>query len=431
MSGGPAGVVRNRDFLLLWSGNGLSLIGSFGARVAYPILALEISGSPVLAGWVSFAVSIPTLLCYVHAGVVADYANRKRTMFRCQLLGATVSAALTLWIVFDGVALPAVLVTAALLEGVIFSYFSLAEVAAIRDVVPEAQHASAFSLYEMEQPAAILLGRLSGAASVGWIRWFPFAANFLSYVVSAGFLAGIRSEKISRVSPRPATEDSFRSSVRAGFSWVLGSRFITVSTVLTGVANVVFQVTILLLIVQAQQERWPGWVIGVVLAAAGVGGTLGAVAAPWITRRFSPYSVYPVALWAWVVALLPMALTTNPFILAVAWCAVGAVGTVIAVLNTLSRIDLVPPEVLGRVIGIISLITSGAIPLGAALGGYLLAGWSTGTVAWTLPVTVALLALVGGMLLRHARKADEPGFAVSPRPESGDAATPVESGEVR
>ena len=46
------GVLHQRNFLLLCAGNGISLMGNFGARLCYPIVALEITGSPVLAGGV-------------------------------------------------------------------------------------------------------------------------------------------------------------------------------------------------------------------------------------------------------------------------------------------------------------------------------------------------------------------------------------------
>ncbi|MDH6132386.1 MFS family permease [Kitasatospora sp. MAA4] len=395
-------VLRDRNFLLLWGGNGISLMGTYGARIAYPILALEVSGSPVTAGWVSFASSGPSLLFYVHAGIVADYADRRRTMLCCQLVGAATSATLALWILVGAADLPEVLVAVALCEGVLFAYFSLAEVAAIRDLVPRAQYGLAFSLYEAEQPAAILVGRVLAAALLELARWIPFAGNFLSYLLSLGTITALRGD-FGPVAARSATgAESFRSRAREGFSWIRQSRFVAVSTVATGATNALFQVTILLLMVESRQEGRPEWVVGIILASAGAGGVVGAALAPRITRSFAPRRVFVAGLWLWAATLLPMALTANPVVLTLSWCGVGAVGTVVSVVNTLGRIGAVPPDALGRLVGLVSLITSGAVPLGAALGGYVIACWGVRATAWALPAVVVVLAAGSGLVLRRS-----------------------------
>lgn len=395
MSPGRTGALHNRNFLLLWAGNGVSLMGTFGARICYPILALDISGSPVLAGWTTFAATVPGLLFYAHAGVVADFRDRRRTMLHCQLLGAAASALLTAWIVTGAAFLPAVLVVVALVEGTAFAYFSLAEVAAVRDLVPKDQYPAAFSLYEAEQPAAILMGRVLGAALLGAARWAPFAGNLASYAASIGSVSAMRGDFGPVVSGSAARRESFWSRTREGISWVRRSRFLGASTIATAVANALFQITILLLIVQSHQEGRPAWVLGVVLSSAGVGGVIGAALAPRLTRAFAPGPVFVAGLWAWALVLTPMALTSYPVVMAVSWCGVGAVGTVVAVVNTLNRIEAAPPEALGRVVGLVSLVTDGAVPLGAALGGYALATWGTRTTAWLLPISLAVLALCG------------------------------------
>jgi hypothetical protein len=79
-------------------------------------------------------------------------------------------------------------------------------------------------------------------------------------------------------------------------------------------------VTILLLIVQAHQDGRPAWSVGVTLAGAGVGGVGGAVPAPRLARGRAPESVFVAGLWAWALALTPMAVTSDPVVMAVCWC---------------------------------------------------------------------------------------------------------------
>ena len=51
----PVPLRHNRDFLLLWTGQAASSIGSSVAAIAYPLLALAATGSAAKAGAVGFA----------------------------------------------------------------------------------------------------------------------------------------------------------------------------------------------------------------------------------------------------------------------------------------------------------------------------------------------------------------------------------------
>src|SRR6185312_1795540 len=71
---------RNRDFLLLWSGQAISQLGSQVSLVAYPLLVLAVTGSPAKAGIVAFARNIPIAALALPAGMLADRVNRRRLM---------------------------------------------------------------------------------------------------------------------------------------------------------------------------------------------------------------------------------------------------------------------------------------------------------------------------------------------------------------
>ncbi|HUC59882.1 MAG TPA: MFS transporter, partial [Streptosporangiaceae bacterium] len=88
---------RNRDFLLLWTGQVVSTVGMRVSALAYPLLVLYLTGSPLLAGLVASAQTVPFLLLYLPAGVLVDRWNRKRVMLtadgsRAVLLGSIVLA---------------------------------------------------------------------------------------------------------------------------------------------------------------------------------------------------------------------------------------------------------------------------------------------------------------------------------------------------
>ena len=80
MSASPVPLRRNRDFVLLQSGQLLSNLGTQLTVIAYPLLVLALTGSPAKAGFVGFARFLPRALFALPAGLLADHWNRKRLM---------------------------------------------------------------------------------------------------------------------------------------------------------------------------------------------------------------------------------------------------------------------------------------------------------------------------------------------------------------
>src|ERR1017187_2086662 len=121
---------RNRDFMLLWCGQVVSTVGMRVSALAYPLLVLSLTGSPLLAGLTGFAQTLPFLLLYLPAGALIDRLDRKRTMLvadavRAVVLGS-VALALTLgWLT------PAWILAAVFLDGGCFVFFRVSALGAL------------------------------------------------------------------------------------------------------------------------------------------------------------------------------------------------------------------------------------------------------------------------------------------------------------
>ena len=133
-AGGPAAdppvpLRRNRDFQLLWGGQAISLLGSQTSKIAYPLLVLAMTGSPVKAGVAGFAAMLGYLLFPLVAGGLADRLDRKKLMIGCDAirLAAVGSIAVAGWAAH--ITYAAVLV-AAFVEGSASVFFGLAQRAA-------------------------------------------------------------------------------------------------------------------------------------------------------------------------------------------------------------------------------------------------------------------------------------------------------------
>jgi MFS family permease len=406
-------VFRNRRFLALWTGNAFSLVGTAGVRIAYPLLMLTVSDSPALAGWVASALTLPSLLFQVPAGIAADALNRRQIMLLSQVAGFLAAGSVVAALLAGTPHLAAVLVAAAFVEGSAFVFFSIAEVGAVRDVVDEEQRAAAFSFLEAEPPVANLAGRAFGGALFGVARWIPFLFNTASYVFSFVVLV-FMPRRLFDPRPSPGSGFGFWRRTGEGFAWTWRVPFLRLATVSAGVTNLLFQCVILLVLVVGARDHRPAWVVGLILAAAGVGGLLASFAGPWIDRHGSPRTVFLGCLGSWTLCLLLIALSKNSIVLAVAWAGVGATGAISSIILTMARIRAVPDAAIGKVVGAAAVVAEGAVPLGAVAAGYFLAAAGPDRSAWALFAIMAALTLFCVRFLRPLHHVENTAVAPSP-----------------
>ncbi|MFE3262327.1 MFS transporter [Nocardia sp. NPDC059091] len=395
-------IFRNRDFLLLWSGNTASNIGLHGARIAYPLLTLILTDSAVATSWVSFMIALPSLLFEVPAGVAADYRDRRRILIRCQTLGliATLVAAAVILLRPPGLSL--FLAVSAFVEGTAYVFFQTSELGVVRDVVTAEQRPGAFAMIEVQQPIGNMMGRTLGAAMLGLARSLPFLANAASYGYCLWALSHMRARVPSRpVVAGPAAGIWDWNSTWAGARALWNEPFVRQSTLTIGCTNAIFQILILLLTIKVRAGGHSVWAIGVVLGATGVGGMLGAAVATKLVHRVSLRVMFTCSLWAWAILCALITASSSVVVFAVCWLGVGFVAAIGNIALTLHRVQAFPEDLVGRVYAATKLIAHTGSAVGALLAGALLTTLGFGVTGWMLVATMVVLA-------RRARRFPEP-----------------------
>src|SRR5258708_636479 len=154
---GPRALWRNRDYLLLISGQAVSLAGSQFSLIAFPLLALFISGSPAQAGLIGSMRLLPYFLLSLPAGALSDRWDRKRVMQICNAGRGLSLASIPIAFALGHLTL-AQLYLVSLIEGTLFVFFDLAEVACLPRVVAREQIVAATAQSEMVYNVSFLLG---------------------------------------------------------------------------------------------------------------------------------------------------------------------------------------------------------------------------------------------------------------------------------
>src|SRR5215813_10731330 len=98
-SSGPAFMLRalaHKNYRLFFSGQSISLIGTWMTRIATSWLVYRLTGSALLLGMVGFAGQIPSFLLAPVAGVLVDRWNRHQLLVVTQVLALLQSAAMAI-----------------------------------------------------------------------------------------------------------------------------------------------------------------------------------------------------------------------------------------------------------------------------------------------------------------------------------------------
>ncbi|MEU9197809.1 MFS transporter [Streptomyces hundungensis] len=413
----PPPLRRNRDFLLLWSGNWLQFFGSRMSNACYPLLALQISGGSAQAvGLASAAAVLPQAVVQVPAGVLVDRWDRLAVMRWCAsgrvlVLGA-VGATLALGVL--GMELLLGLIAVEVSLAIIAS---LAERAAVRTVVPGEQLPAALSQNEARGRIAGLLGGPAGTVLYTWTRWSPFLAATLGAMIAAVNLRSIRSD-LSTQTPRQRRP--IHRDLADALHWLRGQRalraMLAVVTAATALLQVVLQGLVVILV---KEQSLPEATLGLVLGISGCGGLLGALTARWFMARL-PLSVLLIGgLGVWAALMNAMAWATGPIQLGILFALMNIIGAVFGVATGVYQVAITPQHLQGRGAALSGLVVS----LGAT-GGAFAAGKLLETYHGLLSLLVAsgLMAVIAAVaaLIPAVRKARIPDatarFGGSPHP---------------
>jgi predicted MFS family arabinose efflux permease len=267
------GVLRRRDFRLLFLGQGVSVLGDRMVTVALAFAVLEVGGSASAVGLVLAAATLPLVGSVLIGGVVADRTSRRMVMIAADLVRVASQGA-TAALLIAGAAEVWTLALFAGLTGAATGFFSPASTALLPEVVPpdelqpaNALRATAISTGEIVGP--LVAGVLVAAAGAGW----AMAADAATFAVSAMCLWGMRAPD------RAAGGATFLSDLRDGWDAFRARRWVWSFVVYFAFVNVLWGAWSALGPVVAEQDLGGAAAWGAVLSAVGVGALCGSLLA--------------------------------------------------------------------------------------------------------------------------------------------------------
>lgn len=375
-------------FRVLWSAAAVSNLGD-GLRVAaLPLLAAAITRDPAAIAAVTAMIWLPWLILGLYAGALVDRIDRPRLIRNIQLCRLTVEIVLAALVIVGQASMP-VIYAAALLIGV-------GEVLvdnALQSLVPRVVGRDGLEransrLIAAETVGNELLGPPVGAWLFALAPAVPFVVDAASYGYSASAAHRLSRRLLSAPLPRVPLRH-ITGEVVDGLRWLRGHSYLWAITVWGGVFNIGSTACFSLLVLFALEVLNTGDVgYGVLLGVVAVGGVLGAAVAAPLARRVGRGRTILLGAACSGVVVSIVGLVSNTYGAGVLLFASSGLGAVVNVVGRALRQAMVPDRILGRVTGANRMVVYGAMPIGAALGGW---------IARTLGLRAAFI--IGGLIM--------------------------------
>jgi MFS family permease len=362
---------RHRNFLLLWSGQTVSEMGSAVTQLALPLTAVVVlRASTFEVGLLTAAATLAFAVIALPAGALVDRRAKRRLMIWCDvarmLIIGSVPVAAALGVLTLG-QLYAVAITA----GVCTVFFDVSYQSYLPVLIDKADLVDGNGKLGATQSFAQLVGPGLGGGLVGLFGAArAMAADAISYAVSVASLLAIRAREDP---PHRDQRRKLRTEIAEGLSFVLRHPVLRKIVACTGTANLFGSMaTALEIIFLVRVLHVRPAVTGLLIAAASLGGVAGGVLSGRLSRAIGsariiwfsmlvlglPQFLIPLAEPGWRVALFVIGFATFSF---------SAV--VYNVAQVSYRQAICPPRLLGRMNAAVRWVVWGTLPLGAVLGG--------------------------------------------------------------
>jgi hypothetical protein len=402
-------LLRRRDFRRVFAAVAASELGDSLHYIALMWFAFDVGGAGGVIA-VRLADSIPAFLFGLHGGMAADRFSRKRLMVGADVVRAVVLVPVAVAGLAGSLPLWGLVVASFILEAAT-SYFAPAYGAIIPTLV-DRQNVQAANAFVESTVQSVSIG--GWALAAGLLTFMPvslfFAVNAASFAVSALLLAGLRhgGERDPHAAP---------PQLRAGLAALRPRPMLAAGVAALGVA------------VTITAGSWIGGVPKLVRdtlhhGAGGfsllmVGYAAGAIASGLVLARLPVRRKARASLLAWSLYLpgygLVALASSLPVAIAGAFFAATAQSSAVVLLNSAAQED-VPDDLLGRVLGVISLMHRGAHATGLMFVAPLFLAASAPTVFGAAAVAVPVVGLGAlAWAISRANEARAPVTRRSPR----------------
>src|SRR3954468_129952 len=386
--------LKHRNYRLYFTGQLVSLIGTWMDQTAMSWLVYEVTGSKFLLGAIAAVGSAPMMLFALWGGALADRSPKRSILVITQTVEMVFAFALAA-IVWSGHASATVIMCIAALNGIALGFEMPTRQAFTVEIASREDLLNAISLNSSIFNGARIIGpSIAGIliAKVGTAMCF-----FLNGVSFIAVIIGYLMMKVPHVpnTPQEHEEKHWASGLRYAF----GHPRVRTILALFAVVGVFGWSYAVLMPAYARDVLHLGPNgYGALLSASGVGALIGGLGVATVGHVFTPRKMALGGVYLFAAAVLALSVTRNLYV-AMFFLLISGFGMLLffSTSNTVLQ-TIVPDDMRGRVMGVWSLIFGAMIPLGSLQAGAV-AHWFS--VPYALAIG-AVICAVGAVITRIA-----------------------------
>ncbi|MEV6971077.1 MFS transporter [Hamadaea sp. NPDC051192] len=358
-----------RGLRILLGAAAISVTGDGVLVTAAPLMAAALTRDPFQVGLVAAAGYAAWIIFGLPAGALVDRWDRRRVMYTADLLRALILAGFAA-LAFANMASIATLVIAVFLVGVGSCFFDPASQSLMPDLAGRDRDnltRANGALWGIDVFGKSLAGPPLGAVTFAAGRALPFAADALSFVVSA-----LLVRTLPAVPREPWEHPPVRDAVVSGLRFVASHSDLRRLALGMGAYNFAWNLGFATLVLFAQDVLSLGAAgYGALMASGAVGGILAGWLVPKLASGAAAPVAYAVALTGQALVWSAIAFGHTQWVAFAAIAVLGAASTAVSVIGGTARQLLTPPAMLGRMISATRLVGIGSAASGAFVGGLL------------------------------------------------------------
>lgn len=414
-------VIGNRNFRLLWIGEGISVLGDHFYMIALPWLVLQLTGDSLAMGSVLALSAVPRALLMLVGGALTDRFSPRRLMLVSNavrfilvsiLTGLVFASRVEMWMMY----------ALAILFGIADAFFYPAQSSMPPQLVKKDHLQIANSLIQGTMMLTMLIGpALAGVLIASLGDGHSTGANMQGIAVAFGldavsFLVSLFTLLFINVQRAETSEsaENILASIRSGLAFVWNDiplrAFFFVAAAITFFFNGPFNIGMPIL----ADTRFPEGAVayGAMLSTWGLGSLLGMALAGILPRPNAKYMgsvlLGLVSLMGIGLALLGIAKST--LMASIIALALGALNGYINVFFMTWVQSRAPQALIGRLMSLLMFASTGLFPISMALSGV----FSRTNITGLLIIAGGIVALLGlVMTLNPTVRAMEPASATT------------------
>lgn len=395
-------LLRNRDFVKFWIGEGVSLLGSQITVLALPLTAIIVlNAGAAQVGLIRFLELVPYLLFALIFGVWVDRRRRRPIMVAANVARMLLIGLIPVLAALGLLALPILLAIT----------FGVGAASVLFDVtwmsyVPTLVHDPGSLVEANTKLGATMSAAETAGPGIGGILVsvltapIAMAADALSYLVSLISLLLIQLPEAPPAPPQ--AKRSMGAELAEGMRWVFGNRYLRVLAAMGGACNFfVTAITTVFVLYAVRAEGIRPGILGFILSAGAAGGIIGAVLTARLMRRLRVGRTYTLSLGTALLAplIIPFAHGPEPVLAALFASSFFLIYVGMSIANVVAmslRQIVTPARLMGRMNAAMRMTMYGAAALGGPFSGLIgsLAGLRVALWSSAICAAFALIPLV-------------------------------------